>query len=70
MDFALLVVGFDERSEFIHASDPEAEAKLESLLLVGGEPVGMIGAVTTAPGRTTFCTRPLHRYETENWVRG
>lgn len=69
MAFALLVVGFEGRTEFIQASDPGAQTKLQSLLVVGGELVGMIGAVGTDPNRLVFCTRPLRRYESEPWVQ-
>lgn len=69
MAFAVLVVGFEERTEFIQASDPNAENNLQSLLLVGGEPVGMIGAVATDPGKMMFCARPLRWCENEPWVQ-
>ena len=60
---AALVVGFDERTEFVWAHEPEPLARLNGLIQKGGEPMAII---THDRGHARAV--PVAEYEDEEWV--
>jgi hypothetical protein len=65
---AALVVGFDHRTEFVWASDPDALDVLNTHVQNGGDPVGLVTGSNDLDGSTTVRARPLAEYEGEEWV--
>jgi hypothetical protein len=65
---AALVVGFDNRTEFVWASDPDALDVLNTHVQNGGDPVGLVTGSDDGDGSTTVHARPLAEYEGEEWV--
>ena len=62
-----LVVGFQERAQFLWYSDgdkSEKVDKLNHLIQEGGEPIGLVG-VNIAGDIGSFYLRPLQEYETD-----
>ena len=68
-DRAALVVGFDYRTEFVWASDPNALNVLNAHVQNGGDPLGFVtGDHDNAEGATNVRARPLAEYEGAEWV--
>jgi len=65
---AALVVGFDYRTEFVWASDPNALHVLNAHVRNGGDPLGLLTGQHDDDGATAVCARPLAEYEDEEWV--
>jgi len=63
-----LVVKFEKRNERVWAADAGRQAKLDSLMASGGEPIGMLGYLKKG-NRLTVSTKPLQEYATESWAR-
>jgi len=65
---AALVVGFDHRTEFVWADDPDALHVLNALVENGGDPLGLVTGYDDGEGATAVHARPLAEYEGEEWV--
>ena len=65
---AAIVVGFDHRTEFVWASDPDALGVLNNHVQNGGDPLGLVTGSDDADGSTTVHARPLAEYDGEEWV--
>ena len=50
-DRAALVVGFDDRTEFVWASDPDALLSLNTHVRNGGDPLGVVTGQSLPPAR-------------------
>ncbi len=67
-DRAALVVGFDHRTEFVWASDPDALHVLNAHVRNGGDPLGLVTGYDDGDGATAVHVRPLAEYEGAEWV--
>ena len=67
-DFAALVIGFDDRTEFVWASDPNPLGALNTLMQKGGDPLGVVTSHEQEEGYTSVRARPLAEYEGTEWV--
>ena len=67
-DRAALVVGFDDRTEFVWASDPNALHSLNAHVRNGGDPLGVVTSFAHDEGSTSIRTYPLAEYENAEWV--
>jgi len=70
-DRAALVVGFDDRTEFVWASDPNPLHALNAHVRNGGDPLGVVTGLNYAEGTTSVTSvraRPLAEYEGAEWV--
>jgi len=65
---AALVVGFDHRTEFVWADDPDALHVLNAHVMNGGDPLGFVTGQQDGVGSTAVHARPLVEYEDEEWV--
>jgi hypothetical protein len=65
---AALVVGFDHRTEFVWANDPDALHVLNAHVQNGGDPLGLVTSHDDGDGSTNVRARPLAEYEDEEWV--
>lgn len=65
---AALVVGFDYRTEFVWANDPDALHVLNAHVQNGGDPLGVLTGDHDDEGTTNVRARPLAEYEGEEWV--
>ena len=54
-----LVVGFDNTTLFVAANEPDAVEKLNSMVEMGGHPVGVIRMVKARPHELRIEVRPL-----------
>jgi hypothetical protein len=67
-DRAALVVGFDDRTEFVWASDPNPLHALNAHVRNGGDPLGVVTGRNQGEGATSVRARPLAEYEGAEWV--
>jgi hypothetical protein len=67
-DRAALVVGFDDRTEFVWASSPDPLHALNAHVRNGGDPLGVLTGRRDGEGSTTVRARPLAEYESAEWV--
>jgi len=67
-DFAALVIGFDDRTEFVWASDPNPLYALNAHVQNGGDPLGVVTSHEHEEGLTSVRARPLAEYEGAEWV--
>jgi len=65
---AALVVGFDHRTEFVWADDPDALHVLNAHVTNGGDPLGFVTGQQDGVGSTAVHARPLVEYEEAEWV--
>ena len=65
---AALVVGFDHRTEFVWADDPDALHVLNAHVMNGGDPLGFVTGQQDGVGSTAVNARPLVEYEEAEWV--
>jgi hypothetical protein len=65
---AALIVGFDNRTEFVWATDPDPLDLLNAHVQNGGDPVGLVTGSDDVDGSTTVRAQPLAEYEGEEWV--
>ena len=65
---AALVVGFDHRTEFVWASDPDALHVLNAHVQNGGDPLGLVTSCYDGEGSTSVRAHPLAEYENDEWV--
>lgn len=65
---AALVIGFDHRTEFVWASDIDALHVLNTHVLNGGDPLGLVTSYADGEGSTAVHVRPLAEYADEEWV--
>lgn len=65
---AALVVGFDHRTEFVWANDPNALHVLNAHVRNGGDPLGLVTGGSDDEGATSVHARPLAEYEDAEWV--
>jgi hypothetical protein len=65
---AALVVGFDHRTEFVWADDPDALHVLNAHVMNGGDPLGFVTGQQDGVGSTAVHARTLVEYEDEEWV--
>ena len=63
-----LVVGFDHRTEFVWANDPDALDVLNEHVQNGGDPLGLLTGHRDEEGGTAVHARPLAEYEDAEWV--
>ena len=63
VQLAALVVGFEERTEFVWAHEPEPLARLNGLVRKGGEAMAVV-----THDRGNVRAVPLAEYEGEEWV--
>jgi hypothetical protein len=66
-DRAALIVGFDDRTEFVWASDPNPLLLLNAHVQNGGDPLGVVTG-RDHDGVTNVRARPLAEYEDAEWV--
>jgi hypothetical protein len=66
-DRAALIVGFDDRTEFVWASDPNPLHSLNAHVQNGGDPLGVVTGRDHGRG-TNVRARPLAEYEGAEWV--
>lgn len=67
--YAALVVGFDNRTEFVLASDAGALDRLNRLIQLGGDPMGIMKLTMAANGtEAELAVAPLQEYMHEEWV--
>jgi hypothetical protein len=67
-DRAALVVGFDDRTEFVWATDPNPLNALNAHVRNGGDPLGVVTGLEYGRGATSVRARPLAEYEGAEWV--
>ena len=67
-DHAALVVGFDDRTEFVWASDPNPLHALNAHVRNGGDPLGVVTSLAHGEGSTSVRAHPLVEYENAEWV--
>jgi hypothetical protein len=67
-DRAALVVGFDDRTEFVWASDPNALGALNTHVSNGGDPLGVVTGRSQGQSSVSVRARPLLEYEGAEWV--
>ena len=67
-DHAALVVGFDDRTEFVWASDPNPLNALNAHVRNGGDPLGVVTSRGQGAGSTSVRAHPLAEYEGAEWV--
>jgi hypothetical protein len=67
-DRAARVVGFDHRTEFVWASDPDALHVLNAHVRNGGDPLGLLTGYDDGEGATAVHAFPLAEYEGAEWV--
>ena len=65
---AALVVGFDDRTEFVWANDPNALHLLNALVMNGGDPLGVVTGSDDGEGATNVRAQPLAEYAEAEWV--
>jgi hypothetical protein len=65
---AALVVGFDDRTEFVWANDPDALHVLNAHIRNGGDPLGLVIGSDDGEGATRVGAQPLAEYEDDEWV--
>ena len=65
---AALVVGFDDRTEFVWANDPDALHLLNAHVMNGGDPLGLVTGADDGEGATRVRAHPLAEYEEDEWV--
>lgn len=65
---AALIVGFDYRTEFVWANDPNALHVLNAHVRNGGDPLGLVTSDDDGEGTTSVHARPLAEYEDAEWV--
>jgi len=65
---AALVVGFDHRTEFVWASNPDALQLLNTHVQNGGDPLGLVTRHNDGEGATSVHARPLVEYDRAEWV--
>jgi hypothetical protein len=65
---AALVVGFDHRTEFVWANDPDALGVLNEHVQNGGDPLGLLTGHHDGVGSTSVQARPLAEYQEAEWV--
>lgn len=65
---AALVIGFDDRTEFVWANDPDALQVLNAHIRNGGDPLGFVTGSDDGDGATSVHARPLIEYEQAEWV--
>jgi hypothetical protein len=67
-DRAALVVGFDDRTEFVWASDPDALGALNGHVRNGGDPLGVVTGRSQGERAISVRATPLAEYEGAEWV--
>ena len=67
-DFAALVIGFDDRTEFVWASDPNPLFALNAHVQNGGDPLGVVTSHAQGEGYRSVRARPLAEYDGAEWV--
>lgn len=67
-DRAAIVVGFDDRTEFVWATDPNPLGSLNAHVRSGGDPLGLVTGCDSGGGQTRVHARPLAEYEGAEWV--
>jgi hypothetical protein len=67
-DRAALVVGFDDRTEFVWASDPDALLSLNTHVRNGGDPLGVVTGQSQGERSVSVRATPLAEYEGTEWV--
>jgi hypothetical protein len=65
---AALVVGFDDRTEFVWANDPDALLVLNAHIHNGGDPLGVVTGSDDGDGATAVRAHPLIEYQDDEWV--
>ena len=65
---AALIVGFDDRTEFVWANDPDALHLLNTHMRSGGCPLGVVTGSDDGEGATSVRAHPLAEYEGAEWV--
>ena len=65
---AALVVGFDHRTEFVWANDPDALDLLNEHVQNGGDPLGLLTGHRDEEGATSVHARPLAEYEDAKYL--
>jgi len=64
-----IAVGFEKKTKFVFAHEPDSLGELNALVQSGGEPVGLVGYLNVE-GEARFYSRPLQEYADEEWVGG
>jgi hypothetical protein len=67
-DFAALVIGFDDRTEFVWANDPNPLFALNAHVQNGGDPLGVVTSQIESEGYRSVRARPLAEYDDAEWV--
>ena len=67
-DLAALVVRFDDRTEFVWASDPDPLRVLNTHVRDGGDPLGLVTGRDHGEGSTSVRALPLAEYDGAEWV--
>ncbi len=67
-DRAALVVGFDDRTEFVWANDPDALSALNGHVRNGGDPLGVVTGRSQGERAVSVRAMPLAEYEGAEWV--
>ena len=67
-DRAALVVGFDDRTEFVWATDPDALLALNTHVQNGGDPLGVVTGRAQGLSSVSVRATPLAEYEGAEWV--
>jgi hypothetical protein len=67
-DRAALVVGFDDRTEFVWASDPDPLDSLNTHVRSGGDPLGLVTGHSQGLSSVSVRATPLLEYEGTEWV--
>ena len=63
-----LVIGFDDRTEFVWASDPNPLYALNAHVQNGGDPLGVVTSQIESEGYRSVRARPLAEYDDAEWV--
>ena len=65
---AALVIGFDDRTEFVWSNDPDALLLLNAHVMNGGDPLGLVTGSDDGDGATSVRAHPLIEYQDDEWV--
>jgi hypothetical protein len=64
-----IVVGFENKTEFVWANAPDALGDLNALVEHGGEPVALC-RMDKAEGVVNYSLQPLEEYANQSWLNG
>lgn len=64
-----IVVGFEQKTEFVWVNAPDPLGDLNALVEHGGEPIALC-RMDKAEGALNYSLQPLEEYANQGWVNG